>query len=242
MSNHFTIAIDTCNHRDWIERCIGSCISQKYDNYDVILVDARSDDNTYELASQYSDKVKLFQNSFRIPQVANFVFLNDVCKDGSILVSVDGDDWLKNNKVLQTLDKVYSDDVWMTYGLYEEFPYRDVSSHYHPYPDSVIESNSFREYRWLASHLRTWRKELFSKIDLDDLKIDGRWLDTTGDQAIMLPMLEMAGNRSRYISDVMYTYNVSNVSRDTAGNESRQVELANLIRSRKKYNPLESLW
>lgn len=246
MNNFFTIAIDTCNHKDWIERCINSCVTQKYDNFEVILVDAVSDDNTFEIAKKCAEEfpnLKVYQNEVRIPQVANFLWLTELSKPGSIVVSVDGDDWLKNGKVLQKLNEVYnSGDVWMTYGSYEEFPYRDVSFAYHAYPDDVIKNNGFREYRWVASHLRTFKRELLLKVDHSAFKReDGNWLDTAGDQAIMLPMLELAGERSRHISEALYVYNVANVTRDGALNEARQVELANYVRSKPKYQRLESL-
>ena len=54
-------------------------------------------------------------------------------------------------------------------------------------------------------------------------------------------MLEMSGNKSRHVSEVSYIYNVSNTTRDGALNEARQVEVANYVRSKKKYKPLENL-
>lgn len=246
MENFFTIAIDTCNHEQWIEKCLNTCLTQKYSNFEVILVDAISTDKTFEIAKKYAEdypNLKVYQNEVRIPQVANFLWLTELSKPGSIVVSIDGDDWFKNSKVLQKLNEVYnSGDVWMTYGTYEEFPFRSVSHIYRPYPDEVIAKNNFREYQWLASHTRTWRRELLLQINKDDFKReDGEWLDTTGDQAIMLPMLELAGARSRYVPDVTYVYNMSNTTRDSAKNEARQVELSNYIRAKKKYEPLQNL-
>lgn len=246
MENFFTIAIDTCNHEQWIEKCLNTCLTQKYNNFEVILVDAISTDKTFEIAKKYAEEypnLKVYQNEVRIPQVANFLWLTELSKPGSIVVSIDGDDWFKNSKVLQKLNEVYnSGDVWMTYGTYEEFPFRSVSHIYRPYPDDVIAKNNFREYQWLASHTRTWRRELLLQINKDDFKReDGEWLDTTGDQAIMLPMLELAGTRSRYVPDVTYVYNMSNTTRDSAKNEARQVELSNYIRAKKRYEPLQNL-
>lgn len=242
----FTIAIDTCNHEKWIERCLDTCLTQKYDNYEVILVDALSDDSTFKIAEKYANefkKLKIYQNNVRLPQIANFLWLTELSTPSSIIVSVDGDDWLKHNRVLQKLNEVYtSEDVWMTYGSYEEYPYRNVSHIYHPYPNDVIKNNEFREYRWVASHLRTFKRELFLKIKQEDFKrSDGQWLDTAGDQAIMLPMLEMSAERSRCISEVLYIYNVANTTRDGATNETRQMELANYVRSLPKYQRLEKL-
>lgn len=246
MENFFTIAVDTCNHQDWIEKCLNTCLTQKYNNFEVIVVDALSDDKTWEICQHYTkdfSNIRIYQNKIRQPQVANFLWLTQLAKPGSIIVSIDGDDWLKNSKVLQKLNEVYnSGDVWMTYGSYEEYPYRDVSFAYHAYPEEVIKNNTFREYKWVASHLRTFKRELLLKIDESAFKrADGQWLDTAGDQAIMLPMLELSGHRSRHISEPLYVYNVANMSRDGAINESRQVELANYVRAKQKYTPLESL-
>lgn len=246
MENFFTLAIDTCNHEDWIERCLNTCLTQKYNNFEVILVDAISDDKTYDIAKKYSEEfsnLKIYQNEKRLPQVANFLWLTELSKPGSIVVSIDGDDWLKNNKVLKNLNEVYnSGEVWMTYGTYEEYPYRSVSHIYKSYPEDVIKNNSFRDYQWLASHLRTWRRELLLKVDIKEFKReDGEWLDTTGDQAIMFPMLEFSGDRSRYVPEVSYVYNVANTTRDGASNEKRQLELSNYLRSKKRLEKLNSL-
>lgn len=246
MENFFTIAIDTCNHEDWIERCLNTCLTQKYNNFEVILVDAISDDKTYEIAKKYSEEfsnLKIYQNEKRLPQVANFLWLTELSKPGSIVVSIDGDDWLKNNKVLKNLNEVYnSGEVWMTYGTYEEYPYRSVSHIYKSYPEDVIKNNSFRDYQWLASHLRTWKRELLLKVDVKEFKReDGEWLDTTGDQAIMFPMLELSGDRSRYVPEVSYVYNVANTTRDGASNEKRQLELSGYLRSKKRLEKLNSL-
>ena len=250
MQNHFTIAINTFNHEKWIERCLSSCLTQKYDNFDVILVDAISTDNNFNIINKIASenkKLKVYQNEIRIPQIANFVFLAEKSKDNTIIIFVDGDDWLANSKVLQKLNDVYnSGEVWMTYGKYTEYhgegkPYRDVSFHYGAYPEDVIEKNSFREYKWLASHLRTMRKELFFKISIEDYKRDGKWFDYTGDQALMLPALELSGKKSRFIDEVLYIYNVSNPSRDGATSEAKQIELANYIRAKEKYKPIEKL-
>ena len=251
MNNFFSIVIDTCNHEQWIEKCLKTCLTQRYDNYEVILVDALSDDKTYEIAQKYATefkRLKVFQNTKRLPQIANFFWLRELSTIDSIMVSVDGDDCLRGCNVLSKLNEVYnSGDVWLSYGTYAEFhgeglPFRSVSHIYRKYPDEVINNNSFREYQWLGSHLRTFRKNLFDKVNPDDCKKeDGQWLDTCGDIGIMFSMLEMAGNRSRYIPDILYEYNVANTSRDGALNEKRQMELANYVRSKKKYQKIETL-
>lgn len=130
----------------------------------------------------------------------------------------------------------------MTYGSYEEYPSGLIPYEYHPYPSEVVDSNGYREHYWVASHLKTYRRELFLKIDEDDLKLEnGEWLDVTGDQGFMLPMLEMSAERSRFIAEALYIYNVANPTRDGATRFDRQREVANYIRGKSKYQRLDSI-
>jgi len=245
IEKHFTIIIPGYNVEKWINQCLESALKQNYKNFDVIFIDADSTDNTNKIVKDYCNiysNLKLIKNDIRKYQIENIKIATLEAKKGSICGSLDGDDWLKNDTVLSYLNGVYYDDVWMTYGLYEGYPYRDVSENYHVYPNDVIENNSFREYRFLASHLRTFRKELFLKIADKDLQDDnGVYFDMTGDVAIMIPMLEMAGFHSRHIREVLYVYNCTNPISDYRLDEPKQVRIDKLIRSREKYNKIEKL-
>jgi glycosyltransferase involved in cell wall biosynthesis len=244
MSKHFTIVINACEQQDWIKKCIESCVTQDYDNYEVIMVDALSTDETYEIAKEFEtnyENFKVFQNEVRVPQIANILFLTKESKDKSIIVTVDGDDYLKNDQVLNKLNDIYTDDVWMTYGNFENLQGHKAGWVY-KYPDIIIENNLFREYHWLGTHLRTYRKELFMKIDVEDFKRNGEWMSTTGDQAFMIPMLEMAGEKSRFIDEPLYVYNDLLESNDSNQNRHKQIEMSSYIRRHKmKYTPLKEL-
>jgi glycosyltransferase involved in cell wall biosynthesis len=244
MRNFFSIIIDSCNQEKWIEKCIDSCVNQNYDNFEVILVDAVSDDNTYQIAKSFEEKYPNFkasQNEKRLPQIANISQLTNLSKPGSIVVSVDGDDWLKNYEVLDFLNKVYTEEVWVTYGTFESYPSGAKCFWATEYPFFVVNDNLFRDFNWMGTHLRTYRRELFLKIDeIDFRRPDGEWLDTTGDQAFMIPMLEMAGKHSRHIDEILYVYNDS-IANDTNTNRLRQIELERYIRAKKKYTPIEKI-
>ena len=248
MSTFFSLTINTYNHSPWIERCLRSCVEQKYDNFEVIVLDDISNDGTFEICEriqkEYPEKLRAIQNKIKIySQVKNILTLTQESKPESVVLSIDGDDWLKHENVLTLLDSVYSqNDVWMTYGRYEEHPYGGIPSGYRPYPKEVIENNSFRDYDWVASHLKTYKRELFLLIDENDLKLpNGEWLDVTGDQSFMLPMLEMSGEKSRFIDSILYVYNVENPNRDGATKVNRQAEVARYIRGKKKYSRIEKI-
>lgn len=248
MKTFFSITINTFNHSEWIERCVRSCIEQDYDNFEVIVLDDISTDGTFEICEKIKEeageRLIVLQNKEKIySQVKNILTLTERSRPNSVVVSVDGDDWLKDNQILNKLEGVYRNgDVWMTYGRYEEYPSGHAPSEYHAYPTNIVEMNQFREYNWLASHLRTYKRELFLLINQEDFKLEnGEWLDVTGDQAFMLPMLEMSGDKSRFIEEVLYVYNVANPTRDGATKVARQIEVANYIRSKSKYQKIETL-
>ncbi|NBV27639.1 glycosyltransferase family 2 protein [bacterium] len=248
MKTFFSITINTFNHSNWIEKCVRSCVEQDYPDFEVLVLDDISTDGTFEICKkiqlELGDRLKIFQNDKKIySQLKNITTLTQMSKPNSVVVSVDGDDWLKDTQVLNKLEMVYRrGNVWMTYGRYEEYPGGIGGSGYRAYPPDVIKRNSFREYDWLASHLKTYKRELFLKIDEEDFKLDnGDWLDVTGDQAFMLPMLEMSGHRSKFINETLYIYNVTNPTRDGAVKVNRQEEVANYIRGKKRYQRIESL-
>ena len=248
--NHFTIVLVGYNSAPWMNRCVQSVLGQNYKNFDVIAVDALTNDGTYDILKTYEtfDNFKLFRNEVRKYQTENIEFGVNQAKDKSIIVTVDFDDWLPNENVLSILNENYDENTWLTYGTYSEYhgqnryvPARtDV---YHRYPDEVINNNSFREYRWLASHLRTFRKELFLKIDTDDF-IDEKTNDyytMAGDMSFMFPMLEMCAEIFKCINEEMYVYNRTNALSDDRVDVREQERQANSIKQSKRYGRIKSL-
>ena len=96
---------------------------------------------------------------------------------------------------------------------------------------------AFRTYR-CPSHLKTFYAWLFKKIDVEDLKIGGEFFPMTWDQAMMFPMLEMAGDRHAFIKETLYVYNMTNPLSDNRVNAQLQRDLEKWIRSKPSYDKL----
>ena len=96
-----------------------------------------------------------------------------------------------------------------------------------------------REDQWRASHLRTFKHKLWKNLKHEDLKDDdGEFYKMTYDQAIILPLLELSADKSRYIDKVMHVYNKTNPLNVDKIKAQKQFDLAQKIRSRKRYKPL----
>ena len=81
--------------------------------------------------------------------------------------------------------------------------------------------------------MRTFKFKLWNKIDQKDfIDNDGEYYKMAYDQAMMLPMLEMAGNKIKYIDKILHIYN-----RATALNVDKikaQEQFQTMLRIREK--------
>ncbi|MDR3550765.1 MAG: glycosyltransferase family 2 protein [Candidatus Babeliales bacterium] len=243
------IIIPSYNNKEWYERNLDSVVNQCYQNYSIIYVNDCSTDGTGELVAQYikdrklEHRIKLINNTKRKGALANFYSAIYASKDTSIIATIDGDDWLRHDKVLAIVNAAYDDqNVWLTYGNYTHYPYsKDSRSCCEEFPKKVMKKSMFREHHWVSAHLRTFYAFLFKNIKIDDLMHDGEFFPMTWDQAMMLPMLEMCGNRFKFISEKIYVYNIDNPINDSKKDVRFQVFLEKLIHEKPKYNKLKKV-
>ena len=105
------------------------------------------------------------------------------------------------------------------------------------YPYLIRKFKFFRKYFWYASHLKTFRHDLWLNVKKKDLiNKSGEFFLVASDLAIMFPMLEMAGDRQEFISDIMYAYNDLNPIADHKIRRKEQILSAKEIRKKDRYN------
>jgi Methyltransferase domain len=154
-----------------------------------------------------------------------------------IVALVDGDDWLAHPEALARVAETHRRGAWVTYGQFMDV--RGGTGFAAPY-----ERPDYRQMPWLATHLKTFRAGLMQRIDPEDLKFEGSWIERDDDPAFMFPILEMAGHRRQFfIADILYVYN-STASWETtapAGELARQAMIDKFIRAKKPYPQIPSL-
>lgn len=247
---NFVILIPSYKNERWCVQNIESALSQEYSNFRIVFVDDCSPDNTFEKVKSYVKDspnakkpplkygISLIRNSQRLGAMENLYNMVHSCDDNEVVITLDGDDKLAHKNVLSKLNEVYSSgEVWMTYGSY-----KGSDGHIgccKPYEKNIIESNAFRNVPWRASHLRTFYAGLFKKIKKEDLYgPEGNFLDMAWDCGFQFPMLEMSGDNFRFISDILYIYNIDNPISDFRVNVARQGMLDGFIRRKPKYQRL----
>lgn len=246
----FVIIIPSYNNIRWYDKNLYMLAQQNktYKNWRAIYIDDCSTDGTGEAVQKYisdnnlSAQVQFIRNPQNMGAMYNLYHAIHACKDDEIVITYDGDDWFANENVLTTLNTIYNDkNIWITYGQYVTYPmgWPGISKQI---PDFVTDQNSFRQYAWLSSHLRTFYAGLFKKIKQEDLMENGKFYVMTWDQAIMYPMLEMAGHHAKFVDKVLYVYNGDNPISDWRKDEKLLHNTERAIRGKEKYNRIDTLF
>lgn len=235
------------NVEKWISTTIKSISSQIYTNFQAIIIDDISTDNTVKKVKKLIDndnRFLLVENTIKKFALRNIYdgIITSKASDEDVIVILDGDDWFLNENTLGIINSYYEKDKCLiTYGSHIEYPSGKRGNTYMKYPKEIIDNSAYRDYPiWLASHIRTFKYKLWKNIDTEDLlDSDGNFYEMTGDLATMFPMLEMAQERQSYISEVIHVYNRANELNDDKKDHRLQLKIDREIRSKKKYKRLE---
>ena len=236
----FNIIVPVFNAEKYLEKCLNSILKQTYKNFKVKVIDDCSTDSSYELASEICSRNENFylrKNTRRLGALNNIyelLSLNIEEPTLTIDVLIDGDDYLYSGDVLSILyEKYLKTHCLITYGSH--LSSKGVQGK--KYPWLIRNFNLYRKYFWYASHLRTFRHDLWLSVNPNDLlDKNGQYFPVAWDLAIMFPMLEMAGNRQEFMKDLLYVYNDQNPISDHKIRRREQILVAKEIRRKKKYN------
>ena len=107
----FSILISSYNKGKYIKKCITSCLDQTSKNYEIILFDNCSTDNTFEILKKFKNKIKIYKKK-RIsnsPALNQIDLINSAFKKskGQFICLLDADDYFYKNK-LMVLKKYFS--------------------------------------------------------------------------------------------------------------------------------------
>jgi glycosyltransferase involved in cell wall biosynthesis len=242
MQNNFLIVSCFYNAESFIERCVGSILTQDYQNYRVLFVDDASTDNGFDLIDEDKRFIKiknkenkglLYNYSHYLPMYAN---------DDDIIVVVDGDDALQGNKSLSYLNDFYNEHGCMvTYG---QSVWTDGRKGFaRPYTES--EFLNLRTSPFIASHLRTFKYTCFKEISNQDSEFNcfkdknGDYLKAAPDVAIMFPVMEIAGfERVKYIDKILHLYNFHNPLSEHIVHQQLQWDCHSIVSNKKPFKKI----
>lgn len=210
----------------YIQTTITSVLNQTYTDWKMIVIDDNSDnpiDNLSNMGMSLSDdRITYIYNNERkyalrniVESVWRYAGYND------IIVCLDGDDFLHDNKVLEDIEAEYirtgSDALWTSYidsngqvGVSREMTHNPLVC------------------GWTMSHLRTFKKYLIDGIRPETfLDENGDWWKCAYDQALYRPILFLA-QKPVFYNRVCMVYNIGQGDNQ----QEKQKEAARLIQNK----------
>ncbi len=228
---------------------IQTILMQNYRNYRIVVIDDASTDGTGQQLRDYLEgqsklegaKVAVVANKQREGSARNIrKAAVEHCQPEEIVAVVDGDDELIGRQVLKVFNAVYQETgAWVVYSSF--LTQEGQLGYSRPYPKRVVEGNLYRQYPFVASHLRTAYAELLRGLREEDLLDEkGGLLVGANDVSFMLPCLEMAHRRVAYLPELTYLYNPNTGLNVHHLDLPAQKRNERMIRRRKAYPAVES--
>lgn len=144
---------------------------QEHRDFRCVLVDDQSTDGSADVAREAIGSDSRFE---WVRNAERRYSLGSICHaierlapaPGDVVALVDGDDSLHDVASLGHLASVYADpDCWLTYGSYVINDATTPDPCCRSYSADVISRNAFRKASWHASHLKSFRAELWQHLD-----------------------------------------------------------------------------
>lgn len=243
--NTMKYSIITCsyNNEKWIKNNIESVLNQKFFDYEHIIIDDASTDNSVEIIKKHVNqtKTKAFVRKERCFALKNHI-LGLKNASGDIIIHLDGDDWFYDSDVLNYISKIYEQEKCLaTYGGWVDPSNPHViQTIKHPTHNA---SDIRKSKHWYFTHLRTFKRELVASINAMDLFDDMGNINNIGaDCALLTGLYEYAFHFGKvvYTDKPLIYYNNSTGSNDCNVNLSKQLKTAeNVLNS--KYSTY-NLW
>jgi glycosyltransferase involved in cell wall biosynthesis len=121
----FTVATITFNSGQWVRQAIESILSSSYDDFELIISDDCSTDDTWEIIQEYTDhRIRAWRNEQNIGEYPN---RNKVLREarGRFILFIDGDDILYKDALARSANYLTAfpeaKALWGVYPVYFDF-------------------------------------------------------------------------------------------------------------------------
>ena len=204
------------NTENTIRRCIQSVISQKFKNFEYIVIDGGSTDQTIPILNQYNDHISVVVSE---PDKGIYDAMNKGIKlaKGDIVGMLNADDFFADDTVLSTIAEAFTQpNLKITYGDLNYINAMDsVIRRWRPGPYTPGIFN----LGWMPPHPTFYCKtELFYKYGFYSLEYG-----TAADYELMLRFIHKNGVNAFYIQKVLVNMKTGGISNGSFTNRIKSL-------------------
>lgn len=223
-----------------LKRMFDSLKKQTYQDFEIVYLDDASENESAEYAAfileydkYFADKKIMFLNDMNVGTLENFIFVmqNVIKNPNTIVINLDNDDYLVNNRAVEIIVRTFSDGAEITCGNCLRYD-RPLKRYQIKSFEKVWKRGG--DNIWL--HPKSFKRYLFDFIDINaDLKINGKLVDVNTDFAFMLPMIRGA-KKKVFIDEVLYYFepSVDNVVKKGKYNYDHKTEIREKLLQKEK--------
>lgn len=209
-----SVIVPVYNVEKYLERCLESIVKQNYNNYEVIIINDGSTDNSQNIIETYALKYTMINAYSRENKGLLYTRVDGVNKaKGKYIMFVDSDDWLENNALrvfANEIDKYDYDIIRANYNIFLGEKIQKVND----LKQDVISKEQLNQklYKKLMttdSFNNVWRQVIKKEIiDIDSI-------DTTicmGEDIIFNLACYKNVNNMKILNDNVYNYRINSSS------------------------------
>ena len=209
-----SVIVPVFNSSEYVGRCIESVLNQTYDNYELILVDDGSTDNSLSIMEKYSKKdkrIKILTQKNSGPGLARNFGINNAT--GDYIVFIDSDDYI-DNTYLELLSNKNEDvvfiDVNQVNAKFEKIKEEHISPYSSKSKDYIIRSQLTGKIPWGGVRKAVKRKLLVdNQIYYSNLQI--------GEEALYSFLILYNAQSYSFLNKCVYSY----VNRDNSQSKKK---------------------
>ena len=150
---YFSVIIPVYNVENYIQQCVDSILGQSCRDYEVILVDDGSTDNSSEICdinAMRNNQVRVIHKQNGGASSARNTGIN--CARGKYILFLDGDDFISNKKCLQELKTLTLDQTFdcVFFKSKKYYPNGDAVDYYGDYDMDVFLGDKVDVFRYMV--------------------------------------------------------------------------------------------
>lgn len=193
MNELVSIIMPSYNTAQFIKESINSVLAQTYTNWELIIVDDCSQDNTDEIITEYKDnRIKYIKNDTNVGAAISRNIALRMAK-GKWIAFLDSDDLWVSTKLEKQINFMKENNYNFTYTKYEEIDEKSELTHRCVTGPKRITKTGMYNYCWPGCLTVMYNAEMVGLIQIEDLK-------KNNDYAIWLKVVDKA---NCYLLDVV---------------------------------------